>query len=1060
VSLPFFHIERIERLVADLATLRYRDRIPLDDFIATSDDGTLVNSPPPNPGKESKVVKLGEFWSGRDRYLWLHKELRFPRSWEARDALGIFDFGRTGSGNNASFESLLYVQGSPYQGVDSNHQEVFFDLQELGCTFELDFRLWSGLEGGGVRQIQYHQFKEAYLAWLDGPCDDLYYLARNLIETVRLLDEGEYRRHGMEKILVKTFQIVDFTNPGSQEFYRSVAEADAWANEAIGRLGKQSDIRVHCVGQTHLDLAWLWRYKHTREKAARSFSTVTRLQERYGDYVFLQTQAQLYEYVKEDFPDLYERIKERVAQGLWEPAGAMWVEADCNLPSGESLVRQILKGKGFFEKEFGYPNSFLWLPDVFGYSWALPQILKKSGIDTFLTTKISWNEVNRLPYDTFLWRGIDGSEVLTHFITTPDVSGDTKYYTYNGNVLPKIVDGIWKSYRNKDLNQELLLAYGYGDGGGGPNRDMLENRRRAARIPGLPSVDTGTVTEYLRRLHATFAEEANTGYRHVWDNELYLEFHRGTYTSQAYNKMMNRRMELRLRDAEILSVAASLGDDARAPGTQASPGRGAYPRRALDEAWKIVLRNQFHDVIPGSSIAEVYEDSRAEYAQAEALVNRVLAEGTAALNEPRVGAWTIFNSAAWARSSYARIPISGIVPGAASFIDGEGRNLPFQEDGEEILVHVPHVDPTATAIVRAVSQRGSEPSAPVASSFRVTGSSVESPFHVLRWNEVGQLVELFDKSLGRNVLAGPGNVFEIFEDKPRQYDAWELESTIDLKMEKIEDFLGAELQGQGPCFTKIRFAWRYNRSSIEQDLVVYADLDRIDFRTRVDWQERDKLLKVAFPVDVRSTSARYDIQYGSVERPTHRSTSWDFAKFEVLGHQWADLAEKGLGVALMNDCKYGYDIKDNVMRLSLLKSASYPDPQADRGLQEFTYALYVHGQPWFESGLIERAWDLNAPLLTMAGVPKRTSPLLTMENRDVALDAVKGAEDGEGFILRFHEMHGGKTRLRVKLNLSVKGYREVNLMEDPVGPTIEGHIIEKELRPFEIYTVRVEPSLL
>ena len=351
---------------------------------------------------------------------------------------------------------------------------------------------------------------------------------------------------------------------------------------------------MNCVGHTHIDVAWLWRLKHTREKCSRSFSTVFRLMELYPEYIFLQTQPQLYEYMKEEFPDIYENIKKMAEAGRWETDGSMWVEADCNLTSGESLTRQILIGSKFIKDEFGKDVEYLWLPDVFGYSWALPQILKKAGIDTFMTTKISWNQYNRMPHDTFLWKGIDGSEVLTHFITTPEPwnEKDSWFYTYNGKLLPKTVKGVWDAYSEKHMNKDLLISFGFGDGGGGVNRDMLEYRRKMDKIPGLPYVKMSTAGEYFRRLHDTV--EHTDQYVHTWDGELYLEYHRGTYTSQGYNKRMNRLMELLYRRTEWLTVMeALLAED-----------MNRAQQEELTKGWKHILTDQFHDIIPGSSIHE------------------------------------------------------------------------------------------------------------------------------------------------------------------------------------------------------------------------------------------------------------------------------------------------------------------------------------------------------------------------------------------------------------------------------------------------------------------------
>ena len=443
-----------------------------------------------------------------------------------------------------------------------NHKEVFFPEELYGTTFSLTFRLWSGLEGGGVPREQEHRINRADLACLDEQVDDFYYLGMLTLDTVQNLEDGNPIKYDLRNALDEACLLIDWSYPGSDAFYESVHKADTLLNEKIDAMDKQSLVKVKCVGHTHIDMAWLWRLKHTHEKASRSFSTVLRMMEMFPEYIFLQTQPQLYEYIKEDFPEIYAEIKKRVEEGRWEVDGGMWVEADCNLTSGESLTRQILIGSKFIKDEFGKEVEYLWLPDVFGYSWALPQILKKSGIDMFMTTKISWNQFNRMPHDTFRWKGMDGSEVLTHFITTPEPWNEpgSWFYTYNGLLTAKTVKGVWDAYSEKEMNKELLISYGYGDGGGGVNRDLLERRRRINKIPGLPSLETSTAGEYFKDLKETVKNTDK--YVHTWDGELYLEYHRGTYTSQGYNKRMNRKMELLYRRAEWLSAmqAARKGD--------------------------------------------------------------------------------------------------------------------------------------------------------------------------------------------------------------------------------------------------------------------------------------------------------------------------------------------------------------------------------------------------------------------------------------------------------------------------------------------------------------------
>ncbi|MDR2176852.1 MAG: alpha-mannosidase [Treponema sp.] len=1046
-----FIAEKIGRELDCLERLRYRNVIPVTELLATGEPEDFVYPGFVAPGSSSKKMAVGEFWSGRDRYLWLHTEFEAPREWKGKDALGVFDFGLTGGGHNSGFESLLFIDGAAYQGVDSNHKEVFF---KPGGKRSFDFRLWSGLEGGGPQRVMDHQIKAAFFCTLEPSVDELYYLLKNMIFTVMDLPGSDPAKSRLQNILVEGYKSIDFTSPGSDGFIASVQKALDYYHKGLKAAARQKDVSVSFIGHTHIDLSWLWRYKHTREKGERSFLTALRLMERYPEYLFLQTQAQLYDSIKEDHPELFRAIGKRAAEGRWEASGAMWVEADCNIPSGESLVRQILYGKGFFKKEFGAENTFLWLPDVFGYNWALPQILKKSGIDTFITTKISWSEINRMPHDTFIWTGMDGSQVLTHFITTPD-TGNAWFYTYNGQISPGTIRGIWDNYRDKGLNQDLLFSYGFGDGGGGVNRDMLENLRAVSNLPGLPAIKTERVDSYLKRLHKKIGEkgvtDAATGYSRILHNfhrELYLEYHRGTYTSQAAVKKINRRLELLYRDAEILQSLAALKTK--------KWNEDAWEK--LRQGWKLILRAQFHDIIPGSSIGEVYKDTQRDHQTAMELGKAALENGLAALTGKQDDTVTVINTAGWTRGGLvALLPpekgkvlagIQGVLVTQVSAFSGEKR----------VYVWLDHVAPLGSAELRYESAKAAA-ELPVVrigkgGKFTVRKTGVDTPFYKLRWDRTGRLTSIYDKQAKRETLSAPGNELQIFEDRPKSNDAWEIEASIDLKREVIGSLLSLKIEETGPLFTRVRFVWTYHKSTITQDMFLYAAHRRIDFKTRVNWQERSKLLKVSFPVDINAVNARYEIQYGSLERNTTRSTSWDEAQFEVVGHQWADYSEKGFGVALMNDSKYGYDIKEGVMRLSLLKSAEHPDTEADRGLHEFTYSIYVHSGAWHESDLIPLAWDLNAPLVTVPG-KILAGNLIEIKTADAALDAIKKTEDGKDLIIRFHENHGGRSLLEMWFNVPVSGWVETDLMENPLGAFKKQQAIKRKLGPFEIVTFRV-----
>ncbi|WP_458120120.1 alpha-mannosidase [Paenibacillus sp. Z6-24] len=1083
----FLTEQKLKSRLQELNAYRYREAIPIPSFAAKEDMGEAIHPAAPQPDESWTTMELGEHWSGRDRYIWLAAEAEVPESWQGRQLLGRFHFGLTGGGTNSGFESLLYLNGQPYQGVDSNHIEVFLPDDAAGRSYQLTFRLWSGLEGGGQPRVQRHELRTAEICWLDESADNLYYTGLTVLETVEVLEEHSSERADLLRAIDRAFRRIDWSEPGTPAFYDSVQQAEQLLTSMLEEIGKHSSIQLTAVGHTHIDVAWLWRLKHTREKAIRSFSTVMRLMERFPEYVFLQTQPQLYDYLKQDAPELYAQIKEKIAEGRWEAGGAMWLEADCNLISGESLTRQLLMGTRFYKQEFGVESDYLWLPDVFGYSWALPQILHKSGIHTFMTTKISWNQYNRMPHDTFRWRGIDGSEVLTHFITTtePWSQPGSWFYTYNGQLVPKTVKGSWEAYRDKEMNRELLVAYGYGDGGGGVNRTMLEMRRRLDRVPGLPHVRTGTAGDYFRRLQQTVAE--TDSYVHTWDGELYLEYHRGTYTSQAYNKRMNRKLELLYRDAEWIRTWQS-----------ARSGEwSAYPQQELNEGWKIILRNQFHDIIPGSSIREVYEDSRIEYEQAWQIGSDIWEQGSqqlaATANDASLtgSSYTVWNSSPWPRTEIITLPVQQETP-AGRWRDADGQELTAVQQQDQWIIRVDRVpalgcttitldtsdepdpsiaDPSVTAESSEAFLAASVSPTSMASTISTVTASTSglplivedyratSPLYEMEWNEEGQLTRLYDRQAEREVLApgAQGNVLQLFEDKPLNFDAWDIDIFYQEKMKEITSLVQTEVVECNALRAVVQFRWQTGQSSITQQMILYAEDRRIDFVTQADWHERQQLLKVAFPVHIRATEATYDIQYGNVRRPTHWNTGWDSARFESVGHQWADLSDRGYGVSLMNDCKYGYDIKDNVMRLSLIKCPIHPDTEADQGYHEFTYSLLPHQGDWLQGGTVPAAWALNNPLrITEGSMGTGSASLFTLSGNTAMISAVKKAEDHNRVILRVHDFSGSRQTLTLDSSLAVAGYRECNLMEQPEQEFQRELPIRFVLEPYEIRTLEIE----
>lgn len=1036
-----FHTDRkLDRRINEVKNYRYRNIIHMNEFAVCEDEQGVVNPEVPVSFENWDTIKVGDLWSGRDRYLWMHKEVHIPKEWEGHRVAGIFDFGKTGAGNNSGFEAMCYINEKPYQGVDANHMEVFFPKELYGSTFRLTFRLWSGLEGGGVPKEQEHRIERADLAWLDEKADDFYYMGSLILDTVNHLEDGNPVKYDLRIALDRACHCIDWSYPGSDIFYETVHQADDILNEKIDGMGKESLVNVYCVGHTHIDMAWLWRLKHTHEKASRSFSTVLRMMEMFPEYIFLQTQPQIYEYIKEDFPEIYEEIKKRIKEGRWETDGGMWVEADCNLTSGESLTRQLLIGSRFIKEEFGKDVKYLWLPDVFGYSWALPQILKKSGIDMFMTTKISWNQYNRMPHDTFHWKGMDGSQVLTHFITTPEPwnGPDSWFYTYNGLLTAKTVKGVWEAYSEKEVNKDMLISYGYGDGGGGVNRDLLEARRRLDKIPGLPNVKTSTAGEYFRKLKKTINDTEQ--YVHTWDGELYLEYHRGTYTSQGYNKRMNRKMELLYRKAEWLTVMEAVMEK----------NLGGAEQEKLTRGWKMILTNQFHDIIPGSSIHEVYEDSRRDYEVIRQIGEDVVSSYTEKALTDRENTFTVYNASGWKMDMMAAVHENA----AGTYTDEAGNQLLSQRAEGVYYVQVKDVPPMGYKTI--MFTKGKE--LPENSVFTVNGKNIETPFYSVCLNDYGQITRLFDKQEEREVLARGerGNVLQVFEDKPLDNDAWDIDIFYQQKMREITDLTAFEVTQCGALCLTVHMEWKYMNTAVSQDMILYSQNRRIDFRTDVDFQERQQLLKAAFTVDVRSTYATYDIQYGNVRRPNHWNTSWDQARFESVGHRFADLSERNYGVALMNDCKYGYDIKDNVMRISLLRSGLQPDHLQDLGRHQFTYSLLPHKGDFVAGHVVESAYVLNNPADVYAGIPRDSGrSFFTLDNDQIEVDAVKKSEDGRYLVVRFHDFAGARQKVEINPSFTYRAWAESDLMERPMADFTDGKVI-MELHPYEIKTVLFE----
>jgi len=1041
-------------MVLNKKEIQYFMKYESDEF-----DKCLVKGYPDFSEYISQEFKVGELWGGKDRVCWFVSNLKIPDFKKGQSVYLEIVAGEGDDCNLSGSESMIYINSHPVQGIDKFHSLCKIDESFSGSEIEFALKSFSGLEND--KKL----FSRANIITVDTETESLFYRTLNTFESLKTIDKDHFYRIRLLSLLNDTVNIIDYRIPGSAEFNASVKKANDFLKSALKelKLRDYNPLETYSIGHAHIDVAWLWRLKHTREKSARSFSTVLKLMKEYPEYKFLQSMPQLYEFVKEDYPEIYAEIKNMIKDGRWEVNGGMWVEADCNIPSGESLVRQFLYGINYFKEEFDVKCKTLWLPDVFGYSWALPQIIKKCGLEYFMTTKISWNQFNRPEYDTFEWKGIDGTKVLTHFITAPESEKQKRYYTYNGDLRPESVIQTWKNYRQKDSNEKMLIAFGWGDGGGGPTKEMLESAKMMNEIPGIPQIKM----DFADKFFSDLEESVNLKKLPVIDGELYLEYHRGTFTSQAKIKKNNRKTEIKLHDVEFLSSFADyLCDDF------------PYPKNELDKMWKTLLKNQFHDILPGSSIEEVYRDSESEFEEifkiSDSLIKKAM-EYISRKISPAKDKIICFNTLPWNRDEI--ITLNGFNMENKILIDENG----------EIYHTSKSKDGRIMTTIRDIPGYGFKtlyledvkiPKLENNNTMTVEKNLLENRYFRILLNSRGEITSLYDKETDRELIE-PGknaNCFKMFEDRPIKYDAWDIDIYYQQKEFTIDGDVNVQVEENGPDRGVLSIAWKFfnNENSIsygKQKIIIYPDSRRIDFPTEIDWHEHQILLKSEFPLTVRSTKATYEIQFGNVERPTHWNTSWDYAKFESLAHKWADLSARDYGMAILNDCKYGYDIKDNVMRITLIKSGIYPDENADQGKHEFTYSIMPHGGDWFDGDIQRSAYELNYPVYTYADTEKNNdekivetdtisnSSFVYINSTSSVLDTIKKSEDGKYYVLRIYEYGNRNDDITLQFTSEVECIEETDLLEETVNDFSAkiskcGKEIRFRVKPFEIKTLK------
>lgn len=1040
--------ERIGRLLKEIETLIYPREKNIQQYKIKKTTERFKNISKLDTS-DWDSFEYTQFWGGHREYYWFETTVKIPEEFDNECVVYEITTGREGEWDATNPQFTVYVNGKLIQGLDVNHRSIILTKQaKKGEEYRIILSAFTGDQN-------FNLYLKSSIKVLDRLTEKYYYDILVPFNVAVLLDQQDKVYIDIIKTINESVNILDLRQHFSRDYYKSLERAQNYIiSEFYDKYCGDSEAKVFCVGHTHIDVAWMWTLAVTRDKVVRSFSTVLELMRHYPEYIFMSSQPQLYKYVKENAPEVYGEIQKRVKEGRWEPDGAMFVEADCNIASGESIIRQILFGKRFFKEEFNCDNKILWLPDVFGYSAALPQIMQKCGLPYFMTTKISWNEFNKIPYDTFMWEGIDGSKVLTHFIPVRDYNSAAEkgsfktehFTTYNGTLTPSQVKGAWQRYQQKHVNDEVLMAFGFGDGGGGPTKDMLENQRRLAKgIPGCPKTVMTTAREFFEELEK---DVTNHKYLPVWSGELYLEYHRGTYTSMGRNKKYNRMSEFAYQNAELYSTIDNilLG--------------GKYPQKVINEGWEVILRNQFHDILPGTSIKEVHDESKEEYEvilkSSSRLIDTALNHIVNHISTPK-NSLVVFNPNGFDVSEVIEFEIPEDVDNPI-IMDGDIQ-IPCQKlTCQKALVEVINI-PAKGFKSFTLKDKKIE----IEKKIKVSKNHIETPFLEIKLNEKGQFTSIFDKMQRREVIQ-PGacaNVIMSYEDKPHNYDAWDINNYYVEKSWEIDDIADIEVVECGALRGCLKIKRHYLNSTITQYIYVYSTTPKIDIKNEIDWKEEQIFLKALFPIDVHTNEATFDIQYGNVKRATHYNTSWDFARFEVCTHKWIDLSEDDYGVSFLNDCKYGCSTHNSVVGLSMLKSAIDPNPGADKEYHEFSFAIYPHKGDWKQAKTVEEAYKFNNQLtaLIKTNEPGKLPPhysFVQANNENIIIEVVKKSEDSQSTIIRLYECYNRRTQATLTFAEDILEVYECDMLENEQQEILHDlNTANFTLMPYEIKTLKV-----
>lgn len=970
-------------------------------------------------------IEKGTAWGGEWNNMWLKGEFTVPAELDGKALYAL-----SGCGGN---EQLFFLNGVPKgiynsknrEYVGGRHAAQFIGRVKAGETYALAFECYAGHYDPNTdpyddyfapdpSQTFRHSFDGVQICTRNEDVFTLIFDIRELLSAARRLPDNIFVCARAKQALRKINEVLLlFPKDASDEkVMDGVKKALEISRPFFSGKGSRVFGRVGILGHSHMDTAWLWPVSETVRKCARTYANALHLMEQYPSYKFVQSSALHSEWMKDYYPDIFKEMQKRVAEGRYEPNGGVYVECDCNITSGELMARQFLKGQQFTRENFGYTADSFWLPDTFGYNANIPQIMRGSEVKYFYTTKIGWNELNRFPFESFVWKGIDGSEVLTHFNRThcwPDVND---------------CSAATRDLQHKEMSDLRLVAYGFGDGGGGPTPGMIETSLRSSNMDGMPEIASMTVSDFMKELEAQKADLP------VYDDELYLELHRGTLTQMHDIKRMNRKAEYALRNMEYFNVLS-----------------GKECHTESDKYLKTLLKNQFHDILPGTSIKPVYDVYHKEMDEVLRFYADTAAADAASLTDGS-DKYTLFNTLSFPRSDAIEIEADGFAKDYPSqrYTDVCGR--------EKLAVGGVKLPGFGSAVLKLCSAQNE-----VASPFSYDGTTLETPFAKLVFDENGYIASLVDKRSGRELRkkgGAPLGVLLFGEDVPLSYDNWDIDRDVVEQLQPVCGFRGRTLVTDGAVEIRLRSVFQIDSTTVTQDMVCYADSPRIDFHTLVDWNSPHRLLKVGFDLDISATRARSEIQFGSIERPTTANNSLELAKFEVCNRNFTDISEPRFGAAVLNDCKYGITVLDCNLRLSLHRGGTHPDYTGDSGRHEMTYSLLPHEGGFCANSVVHPAYMLNIPVVAVKGAAE-LAPFASISAPNVIAEAVKPAEDGsEAYVLRLYECEGSKTQADITLNGGAKGAVLTNLLEDPQEDiALCGNQLSLSFRPFEIKTIKV-----